>query len=168
MIRSRTVLLAFSFGLMCCGVMLPALADTASPSKSELVTLRLVATKYNAGNIGKAILVPQDDKTAVTIELSGVPNYTSRPIHLYAYIYDGSCGNRNAKPRYALTDRVLADSLLVRPARLEPIGAFLGPVELKERIPVAFQTFRATLYAISVRTAPADGDREIFCGDNAH
>lgn len=166
--RVRTFWLAFSFALICSGVMLSAKAGTTNESKPDFISLRLVATAKNAGNIGRAILVPQGEKTAINIEISGVPNSTSRPIHLYAYAYDGTCGNRSAAPRYALTDRVLANSLIARPVRLEPIGAFVGPVELRESIPAAFPTFRATRYAISVRTSPADGDAEIFCGDNSH
>lgn len=165
MVSSRNVFMAFSFGLVCGGAMLPPTqAATASVSGSEMVQLPLVASGYNAGKIGKAILVPMGDKTVVRLELSGVPDYTTRPIHFYTYIYDGTCGSRSAVARYALTDRVLANSVI----RPRAIGALRGPVWLEESIPVDFQTLRASHYAISVLTSPADGGTEIFCGDNSH
>lgn len=165
MVRSRNVFLAFSIGLICGGAMpSPIQAATASVSGPEMVQLPLVTSGYNAGKIGKAILMPVGDKTVVRLELSGVPDYTTRPIHLYTYLYDGTCGNRGAMARYALTDRALAHSVI----RPRAIGALRGPVWLEESIPVDFQTLRASHYAISVRVSPADGGAEIFCGDNSH
>lgn len=169
MINSRNVFLFFSFGLICCGAIFQSRPVGARVSESDFVSMPLVATKYNAGNVGKATLMPQGDKTVVRVALSGVPDYTSRPIHIYTYIYDGTCGSRNATPRFALTDRVLADGLIAEPGLgPEPIGVFTGPVQLAHSIPMDFQAFRATRYAISVRTSPADGNTEIFCGDNSH
>ena len=164
MISSRNVFLAFSIGLICAGALPRAQAATTSVSGSEMVLLPLVATGHRA-KIGRAVLVPEGDKTVVRLELSGVPDYTTRPIHFYTYIYDGACGGRSAAARYALNDHVLANSFFVRP---RTIGAFNGPVWLEESIPVDFQTLRATHYAISVRTGPADGGKEIYCGDNSH
>ena len=168
MTSSRNVFLTLSIGLISGGAIFSAQPANARVSESNFVSIPLVATKYNAGHVGKATLVPQGDKTAVSVSLSGVPDYTGRPIHFYTYVYDGTCSSRNATPRYTLTDRVLADSLMAQPDIRQPIGAFRGPVQLAHIIPVAFQTFLATHYAISVRTSPADGNNEIFCGDNSH
>ncbi|MFY9327750.1 MAG: hypothetical protein WAO76_06995 [Georgfuchsia sp.] len=169
MITSRNVFLTLSIGLIGGGAIYPALPVNARVSKSNLISIPLVATKYNAGKVGKATLVPQGDKTEVVLTLSGVPNYTTRPIHFYTYVYDGTCSNRSAKPRYVLNDRVLADSLNPESGfGRGPIGAFIGPVQLSHIISVDFQTFRSTRYALSVRSSPADGNAEIFCGDNSH
>lgn len=169
MMSSRNVFLTISIGLICGGATFLAQPAYSGVPESDFVSIPLVATRNNAGQVGKATLVPQGDKTVVTVVLSGVPPYTGRPIHFYTYIYDGTCDNRNKTPRYALTDRVLADGLMAEQGlRPEPLGAFHGPVQLSQSIPAVFQTLRATRYAISVRTSPADGDMEIFCGDNAH
>lgn len=162
MVISRKVLLASSVCLLYCGVT-PATVATTNGAESRLDSIRLVGTGYNAGKIGTAILVPEGDKTIVHLTLSGVPSGTSLPIHLYPYVYEGTCSSHKLKARYALTDHVLAQSII----RPRAIGAFRGPVQLSQSIPVAFETIRATQYAISVRTSPADGNREIFCGDNS-
>jgi hypothetical protein len=162
LVISRNVLLACSVCLLCCGVV-PATAATTNGAESSLDSIRLVGTRYNAGKIGKAILVPEGNKTVVHLTLSGVPNGTSLPIHLYPYIYEGTCRSRKLKPSHALTDNVLAQSII----RPQALGAFRGPVQLSQSIPEPFETIRATQYAISVRTSPADGNREIFCGDNS-
>jgi hypothetical protein len=162
MLISRKVLLASSVGLLCLAV-IPTSEATATAAESNLDSIRLVGTGYNAGKTGKALVAPEGDKTVVHLMLSGVPSGTSLPIHLYTYVYDGTCSGPKSKARYALTDRVLANSII----RPQAYGAFRGPVQLSLSIPVAFQTMRATQYAISVRTSPADGDWEIFCGDNS-
>lgn len=128
----------------------------------NLMSIRLAPTRYNAGEIGTAMLAAVGDKTAMTVNISGVPDYTSRPVHLYSYIYDGTCLERAQTPRYALTERVLASSLL-RPGA---IGAFRGPASISATIPASFERLRNTRFAISVRAGPADGSRELFCGDN--
>jgi hypothetical protein len=163
LVISRNVLVASSVWLLYCAVM-PAAVATTNAAESSLDSIRLVGMGYNVGKIGKAILVPQGDKTDVHLMLSGVPSGTTLPIHLYPYIYEGTCSNHKLKARYALTDHVLARSIIGPQA----IGAFRGPVQLSQSIPVAFETIRATQYAISVRTSPADGNREIFCGDNTN
>ena len=161
MVMSRKVLLASSVCLLYFGVT-PATVATTNGSESNLDSIRLVGTGYNAGKIGKSTLVPEGDKTVVHLMLSGVPNGTL-PIHLYPYLYEGTCSSHKLKARYALTDHVLAQSII----RPQAIGAFRGPVRLSQSIPVAFETIRATQYAISVRTSPADGNWDIFCGDNS-
>lgn len=123
-----------------------------------LISLRLDATNYNAGRIGTAVVYPVGDKTGVSLTISGVPDYTSRPIHLYSYLFEGSCGSRSGG--HALTDKVLASSV----GRPGAIAAFRGPVQIAHNIDLPFERLKATPFGISVRLGPADGNHEIYCG----
>lgn len=127
----------------------------------EVLRVPLAATSYNAGHIGNATLVAQGGETAVTLELSGVPSYTTRPIHLYTYIQEGRCEAPSARPAYKLTDRVLASSV----ERPRAIAALRGPVTLTNVASVSLQQLRETPHAINVFTGPADGNQSIFCGN---
>lgn len=151
---------AVGVGLICCGS-LAARAGDGNDGAKNLITVRLEPSRYNAGRIGSAVLVPAGDKTGIALTISGVPAYTSRPIHLYSYLFEGSCESRNSRPRYALTDRVLAESV----THPNAIAAFRGPARITYSVAVSFERLRATPFAISVRLSPADGNYEIFCGN---
>jgi len=124
-----------------------------------VVSIPLVATSRNAGEIGRAFLVPLGAETGVTVELSGAPpQVVSRPVHLYTFLYDGRCDALPAKPVQALTERVLAQSV----TGAAPIG---GPFTISNTAPLPLAVLRHAHYAIVVRTSPADGDVAIFCGN---
>jgi len=127
----------------------------------NVINVRLDPTRYNAGRSGNAVVYPVGDKTGITLTVSGVPDYTSRPIHLYSYLFEGSCVSRDSGPTYALTDRILAESI----AHPGAIAAFRGPVRISHSVPLSFEKLRATPFAISVRLGPADGNYEILCGN---
>ncbi|MDT3671051.1 MAG: hypothetical protein ROZ37_12050 [Aromatoleum sp.] len=125
------------------------------------VAVRLSATRVNTGEIGLAMLTPLRDGTGVTVEVSGVPSPSTRPVHLYTYIHEGTCDALNPTPAYTLTDRVLAESL-----NTFPMAASAGPpLKVSNTAPVPLATLRSRPNAIVVRSAPADGNRAIFCGD---
>ena len=87
------------------------------------VSVPLVATPRNAGEIGRAFLIPRGTVTDVRVDVSGVPPpVTTRPVHLYTFLYDGACDRLPAKPAHALTERVLAQS--ARTARTPMAGPF--------------------------------------------
>lgn len=136
---------------------------TPGAAPPEILRVPLAATRYGTGRIGNATLVALDGETTVTLQLSGVPGYTTRPIHLYTYIHEGRCEAMSQRPAYDLTDHVLASPL----GRPGAIAAFRGPVSLTNVAPVSLQKLRETPYAINVRTAPADGSLSIFCGNIA-
>jgi hypothetical protein len=143
-------------GLLCLGAL--ALGAHAKDA-SELIQLQLVPTTYNAGKIGTAVITPSREQTGVNITVSGVPDYTARPVHLYTYLIEGSCQSQaSAVP---LKGSPLAESLLSPGS----IGAYRGPVRLSYRVPRPFEEFSTRRFAISVRLGPADGGREIFCGE---
>lgn len=127
----------------------------------ESIAVRLTAMRANTGEIGMAMLTPLRDETGVTVQVSGVPDHSTRPIHLYTYIHEGSCGALNPTPAYTLTDRVLAESFGVI-----PMAATAGPpFKVSNIAPVPLAALRSRPHALVVRSAPADGYREIFCGD---
>ncbi|MCY1308413.1 hypothetical protein D9M68_656740 [compost metagenome] len=59
-----------------------------------------------------------------------------------------------AAPAYALNQRVLA----------EKVDAKRGWT-LSRRVPAELEALRTGTYSIVLRTGPADGNREIFCGE---
>ncbi len=145
-------------------VVLAAEARNDQAAPAGRITVQLEATSNNPGKTGTAILVPVGKKTGMTIEISGVPNDTPRPIHLYAVLFEGSCAKRNSKPMYVQTKPGLARSLVDPSA----IGAFIGPAQISQDVPIPFDKLQTTPFAISVRLGPEDGNIEIFCGDYAN
>jgi len=141
-----------------------ALSGCTAPAdarRDDFVSVTLSASRINAGETGRAMLIPLGDRTQVTIIVSGVPpDVSSRPVHLYTFVYKGSCGSLAPQPSYALTDQVLAGS--PNSAASAPVR---GPFSITNVAPVPIDTLRKDGYAIRVMTSPADGNREIFCGD---
>ncbi len=113
----------------------------------------LSATQVNAGRIGHAFLVPRDQVTDVVVQVSGVPNEVTLPVHLYSYIHQGTCASLGATPVYALNRRVLTN------------GDKDGFLTVRNTLPASLDTLRAGAHALVVRSAPADGNMALFCGD---
>ncbi len=74
--------------------------DTASyrAAREEMVTIDLVASPRNAGETGKAFLLPSGDATQVRIDVSGSAVVVSSPVQLYMFIYEGRCGSLSDSP----------------------------------------------------------------------
>jgi hypothetical protein len=144
------------------GMIVPALlsacAGTADSPGRELVTIQLQPSSEVAGEIGRAFLMPEAEGTRVQIEVTGVPQLTTRPVHLYTFVYVGPCGRLGAQPAYVLFDRVLAQS----GSGVVALGG--PPFTVSNTAPVPLQQLRAGNFVIVVKTSPADGDREIYCG----
>ncbi len=143
---------------------LAATAGDDQTGAADHIIVRLAATRYNTGKIGMAILTPAGDKTAMTIQVSGVSEHDSRPTYLYADLFEGSCARRNPTPMYVQTKPGLAQWLTDPTA----IGAFCGPAQFSQILPVSFRKLRTTPFAIVVHLGPEDGNTEIFCGDSAN
>ena len=136
-------------------------ADRTATTAAHVLTVPLAASTHNAGEIGRAFLVARGDETAVVVEVSGVPPMlTSRPVHLYTFIYSGRCASLEQPPAYALTARVLAES--AQSGRATPL---MGPFKVSNTAPLSLDALRRGRYAVVIRTSPADGGQEIFCGD---
>jgi len=139
----------------------PALALPGCAGRTgDFVSVTLVATPMNAGQIGRAFLVPRGASTDVNVEISGVPPlFTSRPVHLYTFLYQGRCDALPSKPAHALTERVLAQS-----PRTPGALPLRGPFTVANTIPLSLDALLDANYAIVIRTSPADGDVPLFCG----
>ena len=106
----------------------------------------MTAAPINAGQTGRAVLTPLGDKTQATIIVSGVPpELVARPVHLYTFLYAGSCGNRASKPSYALTERVLAET----PAS-SPVAPVRGPLTVSNVAPISIDALQRDGYAVGV------------------
>jgi hypothetical protein len=137
--------------------------DTPShqAAQRDMVIVTLAAAGRNAGESGRAILLPDEDATEVRIEVSGSVVPLTAPVELYTFIHAGTCASLSAKPAYRLIQRVQAQSI-TNPT--SPI-AVSGPFSLSNTAPVSLATLRSTPYAIVVKSSPADGNIELFCGD---
>ena len=136
-----------------------ALVGCADRMQDGVISVPLIATSRNAGETGRAFLVPRGTETGVVVEVSGVsPQITSRPVHLYTFLYDGRCDGLPPKPAHALTDRVLAQS--GRTAGAAPAS---GPFTVSNTVAMSLETLRRARYAIVIRTSPAEGNVELFC-----
>ncbi len=121
---------------------------------SQNVDIRMDATQRNAGRIARATLVPLGNETSMTVFVSGVPADVTRPVHLYTYIYPGTCANPGAAPAFELNRTV------------NTYQHFRGDVwRLTKTAPVALTTLRSSDYSIILRTSPADGAFDLFCGN---
>src|SRR4051812_29204615 len=75
------------------------------------VDIPLAASRMNAGQTGRATLLAVGERTQVMIWVSGVPPLlASRPVHLYTFIFAGTCAPPASEPTYTLTQQVLAQS----------------------------------------------------------
>lgn len=140
---------------------LALLAACAGGGRGPVAEVPLTATTVNAGQVGRATLVAVGERTQVVVWVSGVPPMlASRPVHLYTFLYPGSCAKPGAAPAYALTANVLAQS--PSSTAIAPAG---GPFTVTNIVPAPFATIAGGPYALRVYTAPADGNREIYCGN---
>lgn len=130
------------------------LSGCTSHSDSEHVQMRLTGTAKNAGRIGQAALSPRGELTDVSIFVSGVPFGVTLPVRMFAYVYPGSCAARGEQPGYALNNTVLTEH------RGSADGWRLSRIA---QVPLA--ELRAAPHALVLRTAPADGSQDIFCGE---
>jgi hypothetical protein len=145
-----------TFGRLAIALVAGAICGCASTGAKDAFNVRLIAGPQNAGHVGEASFASQGDATNIVLTLSGVPERVTRPVHLYTYIYEGTCGSLGPKPAYSLNEVVLAE------ATTSPGG--LG-FTLNKLAPVPLQKLRSGGYAIAVRTQAPDLDQEMFCGN---
>ena len=132
----------------------------ASGDRGRVANISLTASRINAGATGRAIFSAIGERTQVSVIVSGVPpEIASRPVHLYTFLYAGNCDAPTGMPAFTLTDQVLAQS--PTSAAISPAA---GPFMVTNVAPLAFDALLRGGYAIRIVTAPADGNREIFCG----
>jgi hypothetical protein len=137
--------------------------DTANyrAATGETVTIDLVASGRNAGETGKAFLLPRGDATQIRIDVSGSAVLVTAPVQLYMFIYEGRCGSLSAQPKYSLTQVVRVSSAL-NPGSM---GSGAGPWTLSNPAPAPLAVLRGAPHALVVRTSPADANVDLFCGN---
>ena len=129
-------------------------ACMTSPESRAVVNIPLKATQQNAGRIAQVSLYPQGEATGMSFVIGGVPQGVTRPVRLYTFVYPGSCEHLGAAPAYEMNQTVVTQPLTRRQGWT-----------LSKSAPVALSELRAGAYAIVVRTSPANGSIDIFCGD---
>jgi hypothetical protein len=131
-------------------------ASLAEEAGRGPVNIPLTASTQNAGKVGMATLMAQGDATALVFIVGGVPSWTALPAHLYTYIYPGRCGQLGSHPVYAMNERtLLGDRMPNRTLTMARVA------------PISMSELRSGEYAIVVRSSPADGNLDLFCGNVA-
>jgi len=134
-------------------------ASSGPVQQTPMARVTLPGVGMNSGHLAYANLVERGQGTDVTVEASGVVgDWVSAPVHLYTYVYQGSCANLGP-PVYPATAVVLAQSYAPAPSTNPKLLA------VSNTIPVGLQALRSQPYAIGVRSSRADADRLLFCGN---
>ncbi|MEX3785732.1 hypothetical protein [Paraburkholderia sp. BR14374] len=130
-------------------------------SGTPMVVIRLNATQSNRGKIAVATLLPGvpdccgSPRTELRVWISGVPNPTTLPPRVFTYIYPGQCGSLGPQPAYDLNRRrvILGNGLP---------GSIMW---ISRRVEAPINGLTSSNYALVLRTSPADGNVDIFCGN---
>ena len=82
-------------------------------SSNQSVSVTLVATRQNTGQIGNVALSAWDQKTGLSFFISGVPSGAALPLRLYSFINKGSC-EKPGPVAYAMNDTVNTERQPIR------------------------------------------------------
>jgi hypothetical protein len=148
----KIVTLFIVLGVLCIG----AEGIAADKPEKELIHVILKADRLNAGSTGSAVFAATGEKNSgVRIYIAGVTVLAvGRPLRINTYIYPGSCENLGETPAYSLNNTTIM-------YRVEGIDAWSAG----KRLPAPLSTFRNGSHAIVIRSVPADGNIDLFCGD---
>ncbi|AMO22709.1 hypothetical protein UC35_07230 [Ramlibacter tataouinensis] len=105
----------------------------------------------NRGNMAWGYLVVRPDSSDLIVK-AGRPADVLAPAHLYTYVQQGSCASLGP-PAIRATRRVLAYS------------DTLGFLTVSNTVPGNLDKLRTGPHALTVRSAPADGNKLLYCGD---
>lgn len=144
-----TIWLALAVALGC-----TAATSAADDAVKSPLTFPMKATRQNAGRIGQVTLIAQKGQTELMFVVSGVPAGTAVPADLETYIYPGTCASHGNQPAYVIKNPYArGDRLLTYPNTMTRV------------VPVLIGDLTSADHAIVLRTSPADGFIDIFCGD---
>jgi|KBSMisStaDraftv2_1062788.scaffolds.fasta_scaffold590579_2 hypothetical protein len=132
-------------------------STTGNQQSDGIFYFTLQASERNLGKVGSGMMTAQGDRTVVMLTVGGVPPLVSRPVRLYTFVYAGTCAQHTATPAFELNEIVNAGLL--------SNSSNFGPFTLEKVIPLPVSAIRSSNYAIVVRTSPADGNFDIFCGE---
>ncbi|WP_408597360.1 hypothetical protein [Pseudomonas sp. PLMAX] len=123
-------------------------------SRTDVVDVPLDATPQNAEHIARATLSPVGNQTSIWLTVGGVPHDMAVSSRLDTAIYAGSCQQLGAQPAYR-----------TRQANSVDYPSLAPRTQHWAQAPVALIELTKGGYALLVRTSPADGSRELFCGN---
>ncbi|MFJ2690117.1 hypothetical protein [Pseudomonas sp. NPDC087336] len=132
--------------------MIAASLCACTTSTEQVMTVPLPATQRNAGQIANVTLVSRGTQTGLSFIISGIPGGVSLPLRLYTFIYKGSC-QQPGPIAFSVNDQVNTERAAVR------------GWTYSRSVPVALSELLSGEYSIVVRTAPSDGNVDIFCGE---
>jgi len=138
-------------------------SSATGSAAADAVVIPLQATGINAGNVGRVTLLPLEGRTSILLDFTGVPSDTTLPVHVYTYIYEAACGVLPTRPVSSLNRTVLVTN---------PSGGLVfrvrGSFNLAHTTPLPMDDLLSGRFSIALRSAPADGDRVIYCGELRH
>jgi hypothetical protein len=140
-------------------VLLGACATPAGGSR-EGWTVPLAASRSAAGGVARATMLPAGDTTRVELFFSAAGPAPTIPLHVYTYLYEGSCAQLPTQPVLDLNDTVL-----VHTATGEVAQTRRGAFTLSHRVDLPLATVAGGRYALALHAAPADGGELLYCGD---
>jgi len=130
----------------------PVQAATAdAPAPRQLAMVNLQGTSPYAGRLGYADLVIHPEATDVVVRVAPI-NGLTLPMHLYTYVYEGSCAGLGQRAAQA-NRRVIGYR--------EPSGLWT----VRNTIPLSADTLRGAPHALTVWSGPPDGNQMLYCGD---
>ncbi|MBK5351260.1 hypothetical protein JFU37_01790 [Pseudomonas sp. TH41] len=129
-----------------------ACSTGCTTSSEQVVTVPLLATQRNPGQIANVILASRGTQTGFSFFISGIPGGVSLPLRLYTFINKGHC-QQPGPVAYAMNDQINTERAAVR------------GWTYSRSAPIAMADLLSGGYSIVVRTAPPDGNVDIFCGD---
>jgi hypothetical protein len=132
---------------------LSTLALAGAADNGRVVQVNLKAGNYNAGSLGVATFVATGESGEVLFFIAGLTPWVKRPVHIYTYIYPGACAKLGEKPAYEMNNTTIMDR--------EGHDAW----KVTKNLPAALSSLLAGSYAVVVRSSPADGNIDLFCGD---
>jgi hypothetical protein len=143
------------FTLCACQATAPGDAGPPAPTRTEVAVFVLNGVGHARGEVGQAVLVPKGESTSIDVSVSSVPDDVTRPVHLYTFIHRGTCEHMDATIAYDANRQVLAISG----------HANSGMFQVRNTASVSLTELRASAHAIVIRSAPADGNLTMYCGD---
>ena len=121
-------------------------------SSEHGISIPLAATRHNVGQIANTTLANWDQNTGFDFFISGVHTGTSLPLRIYTFIHKGSC-QQPGPVAYAMNDKVNTERAVV------------AGWTFSRSAPIALPELLAGQYSIVLRSAPEDGNLDLFCGD---
>jgi hypothetical protein len=143
-------------------LVLAACACTLAGAEPASVQVMLTPTPINAGYMARATLLPAPAGTRIDLFFTGAGPAPTSPLHVYTYVYEGSCAALPAQPALSLNEQVL-----VRTARGDIAFGRRGAFTLSHVAPLPLDQLMDGRYALALRSAPADGGAVLYCGELA-